>query len=490
MKNFCFYLLALSSFFLSFETNAKVNLPSVMGDNMVLQRNSVVNIWGKASPGVEVTVVPSWNDKTYTTKADRNGKWLAKVPTGDAGGPYSITISDGEPLKLDNIMLGEVWICGGQSNMEMQVQGYTHQPVNGALDAILNAPDSKQMRFFTVEHTVCDTPQDNCGGSWSESSPEAVANFSATAFFFGKQLNDMLDVPIGLITSNWGGTAIEPWIDKTTFESVEGVDKTVSIERSKSRKQQYPGVLFNSMINPITNYTAKGFIWYQGESNLGHPDDYVILLSNMIDSWREKWGDKEMPFYLVQLAPYSYDDMNDISLPLMIEAQYKVADRVPKVGIAATTDIGSRFCIHPPFKKEVGQRLAMLALQNDYGIKGLPHPAPTFKSMNIEGNKVTLDFNNVTTNPMGWEGNTFLIHSGNEILQPQGFEIAGQDRKFYPATGVINGGKTTIEIYSDSVPNPVAVRYSFHNYIPDANVKTCLGQPLAPFRTDNWPADN
>ena len=483
MRNIIAMLTAIA---VSIAANAKVTLPSVMGSNMVLQRDTEVNIWGKAAAGTKVTVNPSWDGKTYTVTADKNGKWLARISTGNAGGPYTLTISDGETVTLDNILLGEVWICGGQSNMEMQVHGYMHQPVTGGLEAILDAPKHSQMRFFTVSRAMSDTLSYDCKGEWLESTPESVANFSACGYFFGRLLNQILDVPVGLITSNWGGTAVEPWMDEETFEAVDGIDKNVSRNRGQSEPNQVVGCLYNGMIYPIINHTAKGFIWYQGESNRGHHDDYVKLLSAMINSWREKWGNKDMPFYMVQLAPYRYDGMEKMSLPMMIEAQYKIAAQVPKVGIAATTDIGNPIGIHPSHKKEVGERLAFLALQNDYGIKGLPLPAPTYKSMSVSGNKVTLEFNNLAYDSDWWEGNTFHSYLDDRYIRPKGFEVAGEDRVFYPATGSFGHGKNTIEIYSDSVSNPVAVRYYFHNYDAEANVRTCLGQPLVPFRTDNW----
>lgn len=485
MKNIRSTIAILAIALASITADAKVTLPSVMGDNMVLQRDTQVNIWGKAAPKAKVTVTPSWDGRTYTATADSDGRWIAKVATGNAGGPYSITISDGEPVVLDNILLGEVWICGGQSNMEMQVHGFMHQPVAGGLEAILDAPNHPGMRFFTVGRSISDTPLDDCKGEWLESTPEAVADFSACGYFFGHLLNQMLGVPVGLITSNWGGTCVEPWMDEAAFEAVEGIDKSVS--RGRTDANQVVGHLYNGMIHPIENHTAKGFIWYQGESNRGHHDDYVKLLSAMITDWRNKWGDKEMPFYMAQLAPYNYDGAEKMSLPMIIEAQYKVAAEVPNVGIAATTDIGNPIGIHPSHKKEVGERMAFLALQRDYGVKGLPLPAPTYKSMSVDGNKVTLEFNNLAFDQDWWEGNTFHSYLDDRYIRPQGFEVAGEDRVFYPATGGFGHGKNTIEIYSDSVPNPVAVRYYFHNYMPDANVKTCLGQPLVPFRTDNWP---
>lgn len=489
MKKFRQLLIALVALLPVIPASAKVELPSIMGSNMVLQRDTDVNIWGKAKPGVQVTVTPEWNGTVYKTKADKEGRWSVKVATGNAGGPYTLTISDGEPVVLDNILLGEVWICGGQSNMEMQVHGYMHQPAKGGLEAILDAPNHPEMRFFTVQRAVTDTPQDNCGGEWLESTPEAVANFSACGYFFGHLLNQVLGVPVGLITANWGGTAAEPWLDVNSFNALDGINKEESIKRGQSYNNQTPGVLYNGMIHPIENHTAKGFIWYQGESNRGFQDDYVKILSALIGDWRKKWGDENMPFYMVQLAPYGYEGAEKMSLPMIIEAQYKIADNVPNVAIAATTDIGNPIGIHPSHKKEVGERLAFLALQRDYGIKGLPLPAPRYKSMTVDGNKVTLEFDNLAYNSDWWEGNTFHSYQDDRYIRPKGFEVAGEDRVFYPATGSFGHGKNTIEVYSDSVQIPVAVRYYFHNYVPDANVKTCLGQPLVPFRTDNWPVE-
>lgn len=468
---------------------AKVELPSVMGNNMVLQRDTEVNIWGKAKPGTQVTVIPEWNGMVYRTRADKDGRWIVKIATGNAGGPYTLTISDGEPVVLENVLLGEVWICGGQSNMEMQVHGFMHQPTKGGVEAILDAPNHPEMRFFTVGRSISDTPEDDCSGEWLESTPEAVADFSACGYFFGHLLNQMLGVPIGLITANWGGTAAEPWMDVNVFNSLAGIDKDSSLKRVESRPKQKPGVLYNGMIHPIENHTAKGFIWYQGENNRGLHDDYVTILSALIGDWRRKWGDDDMPFYMVQLAPYGYEGAEKMSLPMMIEAQYKIADLVPNVAIAATTDIGNPIGIHPSHKREVGERLAFLALTRDYGMKGLPLPAPTYKSMSVDGNKVTLEFNNLAYNKDWWEGNTFHSYQDDGYIRPKGFEVAGEDRVFYPATGSFGHGNNTIEVYSDSVPHPVAVRYYFHNYVPEANVKTCLGQPLVPFRTDSWPVE-
>lgn len=464
--------------------NAKVTLPAILSDNMVLQRNTDVKLWGKAEPNSTVNVRPSWDDKTYKVKADDKGEWISKIATTDAGGPYTITITDGDPVTLNNILLGEVWVCSGQSNMEMMVHGFMHQPVEGSLDAILDAPNHPGMRFFTVERASLDSPADDCKGVWQESTTEAVANFSACAYYFGHLLNQILGVPVGLISTNWGGSTIETWLDEETFSGIKDID--VKHSRSMNQPNSQVARLYNGMIHPIINHTAKGFIWYQGESNRGYHDDYVKLQTALINSWRDKWQNPDMPFYMVQLAPYNYDGAEKMSLPLMIEAQYKVAHNMDKVGIAATTDIGNPFCIHPQHKKEVGQRLAFLALQNDYGIKGLPLPAPTYKSMTVNGNKAKLEFNNLLSVHDWWDGNSFHSYQAKSYIRPIGFEVAGEDKVFYPATASFGHGENTIEVYSDKVDTPVAVRYYFHNYVPDANVKTCLDQPLVPFRTDNW----
>lgn len=486
MKAYKIFLISILTIAaLSVPAGAKVTLPALMADNMVLQRNTEVNIWGKANPGAKVTVKPSWTKKTYTTNADSEGKWITKVATTDAGGPYSIRISDGEPVTIENVLLGEVWICGGQSNMELQMSGFMHQPVEGAVEAMLDAPNHPNMRFFTVARANPDTPADDCQGAWETSTPESVAKFSAAGYFFGHLLNSMLNVPIGLITSNWGGSFIEAWMDEPTFNSLEGVDK--SYAKSLGYWNSQPAQLYNGMINPIKNHTAKGFIWYQGESNRGHHKDFVTFQKALINNWREKWGDNGMPFYMVQLAPYRYEGDNNTDLALMIEAQYEAADAMENVDVVATTDIGNPICIHPGKKKEVGERLAFLALQNQYGIKGLPLPAPRYKSMSVEGNKVTLEFHNLVGHPDWWYGgNTFHSYREEGYVRPRGFEVAGEDKVFYPAIASFGHGQNTIELYSDSVPIPVAVRYYFHNYVKDANVKTGFGQPLVPFRTDRW----
>lgn len=463
--------------------DAKIKLPALVDSNMVLQRNTEVKLWGEASPSKKVTITTSWNNKTYSTKADEDGKWAVKVATTDAGGPYSIVISDGEKVVLDNILLGEVWICLGQSNMEMPVCGFVNQPVEGSAQVVAEANQWPDIRMFTVPRAPSKEPLHDTKGKWKTSSPAAVSEFSATGYFFGRMLNQVLNIPIGLITSNWGGSAIEAWMSEEVVSSLT----TINQEVAHQGKGNHNAVarLYNGMIVPLQHFTSKGFIWYQGCSNRHNWFDYKELQVAFVKQLRQLWGDDEMPFYAVQLAPYKYEGDTLRSLPLVIEAQYQAMAELPKMGIAATTDIGNRSCIHPEHKKEVGDRLAWLALTNDYGIEGLPASAPTYKSMERKENKLVLSFNNLSDGSAN-DPNSIRGFYKNRYLQPKGFEVAGEDKVFYPAKASVVWWKNKIEVWSDEVPNPVAVRYAFVNFPAEANVETTYNLPLVPFRTDNW----
>ena len=483
-----FFLLAVMAV-MPFAIRAEVKLPSVLGSNMVLQRNTEVNLWGSAEAGKTVTVETSWNGAKYKVKADDNGQWKVKVETGEAGGPYTITFSDGDRLTLDNILLGEVWICGGQSNMEMPVCGFMNQPVDGCADAVMNAGQYPGIRMFTVARCSTDEPQTDCKGEWLCSTPAAVSSFSATAYFFGLTLYKALGIPVGLVTSNWGGSNIETWMSAESIAEIEGIDHEL-ISKWKGDASTVAR-LYNGMILPITNYTAKGFIWYQGCSNRKNWFDYKELQIALIKLWRQKWGDDKMPFYITQLAPYRYEGDNLRSLPLVIEAQYQAAAALENVAVAATTDLGHPTCIHPAKKLQVGQRLAYLALANDYKLAGVPAPAPTYKSMERDGNKLLLSFNNLSDPYSFNDANSIVGFGPDNTLRLQGFEIAGEDGVFYPATSHMKWWQNKITVFSDKVAEPVAVRYAFKNYCPEANVRTNFNLPLVPFRTDDWeiPAD-
>ena len=484
------FLLAVMAI-LPFAMHAEVRLPSVLGSNMVLQRNTEVNLWGTAEAGKTVTVETSWNGAKYKVKADSEGAWSLKVVTGEAGGPYTITFSDGRKTVLDNILLGEVWICGGQSNMEMPVCGFMYQPVEGSSKAILySATETPNVRMFTVPRKSAKEPQVDCGGEWMVSNPEGVCSFSAVGYFFGKALTQALGgIPVGLISANWGGSRIECWMTEEAIDGTEGINHEIA--KNGNGETSAPQMLYNGLIHPVKDFTAKGFIWYQGCSNRHNWFDYKNLMVSLVKFWRESWGNAEMPFYYTQLAPYTYEGDNLRSLPLVIEAQYQAMAEIPHSGIAATTDLGNRTCIHPSEKIQVGERLAYLALANDYGLKGIPRPAPTFKEMEVikderRGNMLVLSFNNLSKIYEWNDPDSFQGYRKDGYCTPAGFEIAGEDKVWHKAKGNYRWWENRIEVWSEDVPDPVAVRYAFCNFPADANVVTTMGQPMPPFRTDNW----
>ncbi len=474
---------------------AEVKLPSILGSNMVLQRNSEVNLWGTASPDKYVTVETSWNKKKYKAKSDSEGKWALKVHTGEAGGPYSISISDGKKVVLENILLGEVWICTGQSNMEMPVCGFMYQPVENSSEYILySASETPNIRMFNVPRVSSKKPEENCGGEWLLSTPKNVTTFSAVGYLYGKVLTKAMNgIPVGLISANWGGSRIECWMTEEVIDGIEGINHEVA--KSGTNSTSAPQWLYNGLIHPIRNFTAKGFIWYQGCSNRHNWYDYKKLMVSLVKFWRGLWGDEKMPFYYTQLAPYTYEGDDLRSLPMVIEAQYQAMEEIPYSGIAATTDVGNRTCIHPSQKYEVASRLAYLALANDYGLAGVPRPAPTYKEMEFvqderRGNMLVLSFNNLSMKHQWNEPDSFQGFEKDGYCTPEGFEIAGEDRVWHEARASYRWWENRIEVWSDKVPEPVAVRYAFKNFPKKANVKTTMGQPLAPFRTDNWPVDD
>lgn len=452
----------------NFTASAKITLPALVGDNMVLQQQTEVNLWGKADPSSKVTVKTSWNSKSYSTKATAEGDWEIKVSTPKAGGPYSITISDGDKITLSNVLIGEVWICSGQSNMEMPLSGFNREPVNGGPEAILKAAQNKGMRFFTVEKAMSKKHVKEVKGAWMEATPEALASFSATAYFFGKNLYDALDIPIGLISTNWGGTRIEAWMSEDAAKKVNG---NIVATDAKQWDPNKVSVLYNAMLEPVSNYTAQGFIWYQGESNRDNASDYSANMKEMIALWRNLWNDQQMPFYFVQLAPHNYDDPKGISTPLVIEQQIKALDIIPLTGMAATTDIGEGVSIHPSQKDMVGFRLASLALADTYGQKGIVANSPRMESVDYDQSFAIVKFNTPTA----------LTTKFQPLL---GFEIAGADRKFYPAQARITGDRE-VRVSSYMVAEPVAVRYAFRNN-PEATLYNTSMLAAFPFRTDDW----
>lgn len=472
MKKILFLILLLTAL----AAQARIELPAVIGSNMVLQRNTDAALWGKATPGSKVRITTSWDGKKYTATADADGRWSTRVATADAGGPYKITLSDGETMVLDNILLGEVWICSGQSNMEMPVCGDATQPAEGSYEALRNVRNYPDIRMFTVPRADSGEPLDSCGGEWLTATPENVAHFSAVAYYFGRTIADFVpDMPIGLIADSYGGSSIEAWMTEECIKSIEGADLTAAYSGKLPREK--PQRLWNAMLKPIMPYTAKGFIWYQGEANLDRWPDYAKMQKAQIALWRDAWGNQDMPFYITQIAPFAYGgDPDNQRLPHLIEAQWEAAAATPHCAVAATTDVGNRDCIHPARKREVGERLAWLALKNDYGVKGLPKPAPTFNRMELQDNgELMLIFNNVDAT------DSFVYYDNNGLLPIGGFEIAGDDGVFHPAKVRVNVWSNKIYLSSPDVPKPEAVRYAYRNFDAKANLHTNYGQPVPPF---------
>lgn len=439
-------------------THAKVILPPVITDNMVLQQKSNTALWGKAIPGTKITIETSWNKKNYSVIAQGDSSWRIKVSTPAAGGPYTISFHDGEVLILKNILIGEVWVCSGQSNMSMPVNGFKNQPVAGS-DALLKHAENPEIRLMQIQRQYALSPEFSCKVSpWTAANPESVAEFSAVGYIYAKLLQEKLKVPIGIIMTAWGGTRIEAWTDPESIAR-----PTTKITHNS------PTVLYNAMINPITGYGIKGVIWYQGEANRSNASEYAQLMQQMVKGWRKAWNIGEWPFYYVQIAPFKYDGANNSAF--LREAQFKASTSIPNCGMVVSLDVGKENFIHAPDKTTIAQRLALWALANNYGMHKLAYASPAYQSHTITGDMVQISFSHAEHG---------LSSSGKKL---QAFEIAGEDKVFHPATATIKGA--TVVLKSENVKTPVAVRYAFKDWVTGDLFNT-EGLPAAPFRTDNW----
>lgn len=466
-------LLTLVGVAVSLACEAKVTLPSVYGDNMVLQQQSEARLRGWATPNRRVTITASWSKRAkVTATADSLGRWSAALPTPEAGGPYTLTFDDGEKLILKNILLGEVWLCSGQSNMEMPMKGFYNQPVEGASRAIMAAKPSTPIRICRVARNFTRTVQEDCKAAWYEHTPEEVAETSATAYYFALALQERLGVPVGIITTSWGGTPVQAWMDQKSASQFKELrlghlKQDLKLKHHENR----PCLLYNAMIAPLLPYTIKGFLWYQGEANRKNPALYRRLMPAFVKMLRERWGLGEIPFYYVQIAPYRYEESNGRSTALLREVQMQNLKEIPNSDMAVTLDLGDEGCIHPAKKQEVGERLAWLALYKTYGVKGIIPYTPIYESMKVVNGKARLTFQ---------MDNMGLAPLGRELT---GFEVAGSDRVFHPATGVVQG--KSVIITCKAVKEPVAVRYAFRNYT-EATLFNNYGIPVSSFRTDDW----
>lgn len=464
-------LLAIAFSVFSPIAQAKIKLPAIVSSNMVLQRNTTVNLWGWANPNEKITIKASWIKDAIHIEADKDGNWKTQVKTTDSKSPQSIVLND---IHLDNILFGEVWLCSGQSNMQDPVKGFEAMPVFGANMAIVQARNPN-LRLFTVDRIGSDHPLKDVikYSPWEEANSENVANFSAVAYYFGSQLQKALDVPVGLIHTSWGASIVQAWMSNEVLSQYQKVD-TENANFVKNGNKT-PTALYNAMLRPLIPFTIKGAIWYQGESNRTEPDLYKQLFPAMVKEWRDEWGIGDFPFYYVQIAPFAYGHPDATEKPensaYIREVQQQCLNLIPNSGMAVTLDIGEEFVIHPARKKEVADRLLFNALGQTYGFKGLSYTSPIYDSLMVKNDAVFLKFK----------------HADGGLYTPdtlKGFEIAGSDKVFYPAEAKIVN-KYQVKVTSAKVPQPVAVRYAWRNWVVGSLFNNYL-LPASSFRTDDW----
>jgi sialate O-acetylesterase len=544
--------------------SARVKLPSIFSDHMVLQQKTRATFWGWADPGEKITIQTGWSAKTFTTQTDPSGKWTLPIPTPSAGGPFtvmikgsgtanvnnSITANDkgenttraavSDSIQLQDVLVGEVWLCSGQSNMVFSLKGSKNAQQEIA------AADFPSIRYFSVTrqyatHDFDDSP----GATWEKTTPTTAPGFSAVAYFFAKKIHRQLNVPVGIVYSAWGGTPAEAWtpapvlkndtilsryIDRWKYicekvgkDSVayhlaltkwQNSQKNPDTAHSKMTDDNYtgstdaktskkpaepqtlyyferpwrePGVLFNGMIRPVIPFAIKGVLWYQGESNVNYANEYFRLMNAMIQSWRAQWGTNtrpaDFPFYVVQISAFGYSSLDNAAR--VREAEYEIMKRIPNTGTAVTADLGNMKNIHYTRKEEVGDRLARIALARDYGDKKLIYKGPEAKSASANNGKVTIKFepsaSGLTTSAPGPSATGASSTPGPTL---KGFELgypapSGDSLLYTPATAKIEGNK--IIVWNDTVKNPVEVRYAWL-LVGEANLFDMEGLPAFPFR--------
>jgi sialate O-acetylesterase len=505
VKRLAFAIGVMMSTLIAPATWATVKPHGLFTDGAVLQQGMPVPVWGTAADGERVTV--TFQDQSVSTTA-RDGRWKLRLPSLKPGGPFTMRIAGENTVELRDVLVGEVYVCSGQSNMEWPVSLTTDAP-----KTIAQATDP-MLRLFTVPKNVSNTPVSDVSGPWKACDPESVTGFSAVAYFFGRDLRRALKVPVGLIHTSWGGTPAEAWTSRATLESdsslreildryaraldaypaalktyqtalgehVQAVETARREGRGLPELPQPPGNpenfvrptgLYNAMIHPLLPYAIRGAIWYQGESNAGRAYQYQELFSAMIRNWRQDWGQGDFPFLFVQLAPFMKIETQpkESAWAELREAQRLTSLAVPHTAMAVITDVGDAFDIHPREKQTVGERLARAARAMVYGERITP-TGPMFERMEVRGDEAVLQFRHVGRG---------LVARGGELT---GFTIAGADRKWAPARAVIRGDRVIVS--SPQVERPVAVRYGWANY-PVTNLYNREGLPASPFRTDDFP---
>ncbi|MDF1700715.1 MAG: sialate O-acetylesterase [Planctomycetota bacterium] len=464
----------------SVNARADVSLPNVFGSDMVLQRGRPVPIWGRAKAAEKITV--TFLGQTHTTRANGKGRWRVTLDPLEAGGPHEMVVQGKNELRLAGVLVGEVWVCSGQSNMQWSVKQ------SARAEAEIDAARFPKLRLLSVPRRSAIEPESDFKGAWAPCSPETVANFSAVAYYFGRRLHQELEVPVGLIHTSYGGTPAEAWMDAPALKRTKGLKPLrtrwdTAVKRAMKSQDpdrmvyhpHRPANLWNAMVAPLVPYAMRGVIWYQGESNAGRAEQYRTLFPAMIAAWRKAWGQGDFPFHFVQLANWraAKPEPGPSAWAELREAQLLTLQSVPNTGMAVTIDIGEAGNIHPKNKQDVGARLAAWALSKEYGMP-TPHSGPLFEAAQSgKDGTVTLRFRHAKG---GLET--------DDDDPPRGFAIAGKDKVFHWATARIVG--ETIVVSCPAVKKPVAVRYAWSDN-PGVNLTNAEGLPTVPFRTDDWP---
>ncbi len=474
--SFFFILLLMPTMGMS--QQGTLSLPPIFDSRMILQQEDSVVIWGSSDYGEIVIIETGWDNGIYQTTPSVDKKWSVKVATPKASfTPYQMVIRNSDAsIILDDILIGDVWFVSGQSNMYESFRGFINQPVNRAQEILLESSNITGIRLFKVKESSSLVERDSIDGSWQYAKPGNIIDFSAVGYVFGKTVYDYVNIPIGLVQCAQSGTKAEAWLDKQALVEFGGFDlENIVIEEGLGKSK--PMLQYNSMLYPLLPLRIKGVVWYQGEGNVGTWKTYEELFSFLINKWRDYFDDPDLPFYYVQIAPFSYDFAPGLESQYLREAQLNTMKKVTNVGMVVTLDIGSKDKIHPPEKETVGKRLAYWALNKTYGVSSIACRGPEFKSLNVVEGKANLKFDFV---PGG------LSTFGKEL---NGFEVAGKDRKFYSAEAEIGTEHGTwepmISVWSDQVEDPVAVRYGFTNYV-NGTLYNIQGLPASSFRTDDW----
>ena len=477
------FAVAIFTTLLTGEVSADISLPKIFSDHMVLQRNSTVPIWGTASPDEKLKI--TFDGQELDATATESGVWSTEIKTGEAGGPYELEVSSTESelrVGFTDVMVGDVWICAGQSNMEW--------PVSSALNPeteIEKAKNFPNLRLFSIETSVSPKPLEDFSRvqPWVNCSPDSVKDFSAVGYFFGCGLSKKLgEIPIGLIDSSWGGSRCEAWISRESLEKAETLKpllKHWDEQTDTVTSRNHPANIYNAMIAPMTRFPVRGFIWYQGEANVGRGYQYATLLPTLISDWRAQFGSESLPFYFAQLAPYRYEGAGENALNELWDAQLKTATQVPGVGMVVTSDVGDLEDIHPRNKQVVGQRFSQIALKNDYADDLKENPlegeccGPMFESISRSGARLRVTFRHTGAK----------LSPSNQDTELKGFALCGEDGVFHPAVATVVDD-VVVEVICAKVPEPTDVRYGWGEGF-EMNLVNDAGLPASPFRSDDFP---